>query len=72
MTIECSCGETFSNQNPLNRDVIIPLFHAMAGHTLSEVEARQPTSVEVKTRTRRRSGRTKGNVYARGSGGVLR
>jgi hypothetical protein len=36
MILICSCGEVFNDENPLNRDVIMPWFHAVAGHTLSE------------------------------------
>jgi hypothetical protein len=68
VTLQCSCGDTFSDENPLNRDVIIPWFHAVAGHTLTEVEA--VTNVEVKNQPRRSDGKSNG-VFCEGSAGDL-
>jgi len=45
--LNCSCGDSFDDESPLNGDVIIPWFHAVAGHTLSEVES-QPRKAEEK------------------------
>ena len=68
MTLHCSCGDTFSDQDPLNGDVILPWFHSVAGHTLSEVET---VNSVVTNQTRRTHGRTDGVLCERRARGVF-
>jgi hypothetical protein len=72
MTLLCSCGDTFSNEDSLNGDVIIPWFHAVAGHTLSIADAAPgENDLEVNNQPRRSHGRADGVLRERRTGDLL-